>query len=257
MYRSAFFLFLLTLIVFYSCTRPLKDITYMYEMKSDTIYKDGPIPDEYEIRINDYLYIQIISDDPENSKFLNLTEQGKSVGGGGGDLSTSSYIVDEQGYISFLLMGKIYVAGSTVNQVRDTLQNKIDKYLDNTAVFVSIVARTITVLGEVESPGQHRMIKSRLSIFEALGTASDVTDWGNYKEVRLIRETPEGKLVADIDLTSPNLIDSPYYYILPNDVLYVKPADRVWGIKTMGAFEPYFLAVSFLTTALLIVAIFQ
>jgi len=227
----------------------------MYEMTPDTIYTDGPIPDEYEIRVNDYLYIQVISDDPDNSKFLNLTEQGRSSGSD--DLATSSYIVDEQGYISFLLMGKIYVAGSTVNRVRDTLQNKIDKYLDNTAVFVSIVARTITVLGEVESPGQHRMIKSRLSIFEALGTASDVTDWGDFKDVRLIRETPEGKLVASLDLTSPDLIDSPYYYILPNDVLYVKPNNKVWGIKTMGAFEPYFLAVSFLTTALLIVTIFQ
>jgi len=254
MHRSIFFLFLLVIIVLISCTRPLKDITYLYEMKSDTIYADGPIPDEYEIRINDYLYIQVISDDPDNSKFLNLTAQGS---GGGNDLATSSYIVDEQGYISFLLMGKIHVAGLKVNQIRDTLQHRIDKYFDNTAVFVSVVARTITVLGEVGSPGQHRMIKSRLSIFEALGTASDVTDWGNYHDVRLIRETPEGKLVASIDLTSPDLIDSPYYYILPNDVIYVRPNNRVWGIKTMGAFEPYFLAVSFLTTTLLIVAIFQ
>ncbi len=78
----------------------------MYEMKSDTVYADGPIPDEYEIRVNDYLYIQVISDDPDNSKFLNLTEQGRSSGAN--DLATSSYIVDEQGYISFLLMGKIH-----------------------------------------------------------------------------------------------------------------------------------------------------
>ncbi len=149
------------------------------------------------------------------------------------------------------------VAGSTVNQIRDTLQKRVDKYLDNTAVFVSVVARTITVLGEVESPGQHRMIKSRLSIFEALGTASDVTDWGDYHDVRLIRETPEGKLVASIDLTSPDLIDSPYYYILPNDVLYVQPNNRVWGIKTMGAFQPLLLGLSVLTSTLAIIAFFQ
>jgi polysaccharide export outer membrane protein len=132
----------------------------------------------------------------------------------------------------------------------------VNKYLDNTSVFVKLVGSNITVLGEVESPGQHEMVKNRLSIFEALGTAGDVTDWGNYKEVMLIRGTPEGKLVTHINLLDPNLIDSPYYYILPNDVLYVKLDTKVRGSKNVGAFVGLTLTLSVITTTLLVLNFF-
>ena len=236
-----------------SCGRPLKEMTYMYDI-NDSIYPGGPIPDIYEIRINDHLYIQVIADDPENAAFLNLAQQGG--GGAGNTPEFITYIVDEDGDIYFLLLGKIHVAGLTVKEIRNILQEKVDKYLDNTAVFVKLVGQTITVLGEVESPGKHTMARTRLSIFEAIGTAGDVTDWGNYKEVMLLRETPEGKLVTTLDLQSPELIDSPYYYILPNDVLYVKLDSKIRGTKNVAPFTGLFITLSLITTTLLIATFF-
>jgi len=100
------------------------------------------------------------------------------------------------------------------------------------------------------------MVKNRLSIFEALGTAGDITDWGNYKEIMLVRETPEGKLVTNIDLLSPDLIDSPYYYILPNDVLYVKLDKKIRGTKNVAPFTGLMLSLSIITTALLVANFF-
>lgn len=100
------------------------------------------------------------------------------------------------------------------------------------------------------------MVKNRISIFEAIGTAGDVTDWGKYDQVKLIRENPEGKLVADIDLTNPKVIDSPYYYILPNDVLYVRLDGKVKGSKFVSVLQPIYLSLSIITTALLIYGIF-
>ena len=228
-------------------------MTYMYGVK-DSIYPDGPIPDDYKIRVNDQLFIQVIADDPENAAFLNLVQPGGT--GAMNETELITYIVDENGDIYFLLLGKFHVAGLTVKEVRNMLQEKVDNYLDNTSVFVKLVGRNITVLGEVDQPGQHRMIKNRLSIFEALGSAGDVTDWGNYKEVMLIRETPEGKLVAFIDLLEPNLIDSPYYYILPNDVLYVKLDTKVRGSKNVAPFTGVMLTLSVVTTALLVLTFF-
>jgi polysaccharide export outer membrane protein len=114
------------------------------------------------------------------------------------------------------------------------------------------VGQTITVLGEVESPGTHTMARTRLNIFEAIGVAGDVTDWGNYKEVMLLREMGEGKLIATVDLQNPELIESPYYYILPNDVLYVKLDKKVRGSKNVAPFTGITLALSIITTTLVV-----
>ncbi|RLD74714.1 MAG: hypothetical protein DRJ02_08205 [Bacteroidetes bacterium] len=237
-----------------SCSRPLSEMTYMNGI-DPKIYPNGPVPDDYEVGINDQLYIQVISDDPQNAVFLNLVPADRG-GASTSDLELVTYIVDENGDIYFLLLGKIHVAGMTVKEIRDLLQVKVDKYLDNTAVFVKLVDRNITVLGEVDNPGQHKMVKNRLSIFEALGTAGDITDWGNYKEIMLVRETPEGKLVTNIDLLSPDLIDSPYYYILPNDVLYVKLDKKIRGTKNVAPFTGLMLSLSIITTALLVANFF-
>mgnify|MGYP002396345074 CR=1 FL=1 len=255
MIKQAFFFLLLILILFSSCSRPLQETTYMYGIQSDSIYPDGPIPDEYEVRINDQLYIQVISDDKENAVFLNLNPVDKM--GGSGNMELITYIVDENGDIYFLLLGKIHVVGYTVKEIREILQSEVDRYLENTSVFVKLVNRYITILGEVENPGQHKMDKSRLSIFEAIGTAGDITDWGQYMAVKLIRETPDGKLVADIDLTNPDLINSPYYYILPNDVLYVSLNGKVLGNKFISVLQPIYLTLSIITTALLVYGLFK
>ena len=236
-----------------SCSRPLTETTYMYGIR-DSIYPNGPIPNEYKIGVNDQLYIQVIADDPMNVAFLNLVQPDRV--GTTGDTELITYIVDENGDIYFLLLGKIHVEGLTVREVRALLQDKVNQYLDNTAVFVKLVGRNITVLGEVDHPGEHAMVKNRLSIFEAIGTAGDVTDWADYKDVMLVRETPEGKLVTHIDLLSPDLTDSPYYYILPNDVLYVKLDKKVRGEKNLAPFSGAFLALSIISTALLIANLF-
>ncbi|MDP8204078.1 MAG: polysaccharide biosynthesis/export family protein, partial [Candidatus Tenebribacter mawsonii] len=249
--RSNYLLFIFSIIIIIaSCSRPLKEMTYMYDVK-DSIYPDGPIPDDYKIKVNDQLYISVIGDEPEITAFLNLSQQES-----GGDLELITYLVDESGDIYFLALGKMHVVGLTIKGVRDILLEKVDKYIANVSVFVKLVGSTITVLGEVGSPGQHEILKNRVNIFEALGTAGDVTDWGNYEDVMLIRGTPEGKLVTHINLLDPNLIDSPYYYILPNDVLYVKLESKVWGSKNMGPFAFITFGLSMLTTAMVLITFF-
>ena len=247
------FIYTFIILLIASCSRPLSETTYMYGVQ-DGVYPNGPIPDEYKVRVNDQLYIQVIADDPQNAAFLNLVQPDRS--GSSKDTELITYIVDEEGNIYFHLLGKIHVEGLTVKEIREILKGMVDKYLDNTAVFVKLVGRTITVLGEVDNPGQQQMVKNRLSNFEAIGSAGDVTDWDNYDEVMLIRETPEGKLVTNVDLLSPNLIDSPYYYILPNDVLYVKLNNKVRGRKNLAPFSGVLLALSLITTAMLVAQFF-
>src|SRR5690606_37368657 len=115
-------------------------------------------------------------------------------------------LVDSQGKIAYPQLGEIVVENLTVSDVRNIIQEKINKYLESASVFVKLVNRNISVLGEVRNPGQKSMVKNQLTIFEALGTAGDITDYGNRKNVKLIRELPDGKQIIELDLTDPNII---------------------------------------------------
>ena len=235
-----------------SCTTPLKEITYLNDIKTGITYPSGPTPDTYKIRPNDHLYIHVISDDPTSVAFLNLMPA-SGGGAGGQNLDLVTFIVDETGNIYYPQFGKMHVAEQTIDQIREELQGKVNKFMENASVFVKLVNRTITVLGEVRSPGQHEMDKNQLSVFEAIGTAGDITDFGNRRTVKLIRETQAGKEVTSIDLTDPNLVSSPNYYILPHDILYVEPTTKIYGQKTMPFGQGFSLVFSVISTALLLI----
>jgi polysaccharide export outer membrane protein len=137
------------------------------------------------------------------------------------------------------------------------IQLEVDRYLEAASVFVKLVNRNITVLGEVKQPGQKLMVKNQLTIFEALGTAGDMTDYGNRQNVKLIRELPEGKHIENMDLTDPQLIFSPYYYILPHDIIYVEHETKVYGAKNLSYAAPLSITASVISIGLLILNLFS
>jgi polysaccharide export outer membrane protein len=234
-----------------SCTTPLKEVTYLNEIKPNRDYLNGPLPDEYKIRPNDQLFIQVISDNPTDVIFLNLTPQSAGASASGSSLELITYLVDEHGKIDYPYLGELKVAELTIPEVKALIQKKVDRYLTGAAVFVKQVNRSITVLGEVTNAGQQVMIKNKLTIFEALGTAGDITDWGNRMNVKLIRETNDGKYIGELDLTDPNLINSPYYYILPHDVIYVEHRTKVYGAKNLSYATPVSIVSALLSIGVL------
>jgi polysaccharide biosynthesis/export protein len=248
--------FLIIMLLVASCSTPLREVTYMYGIDTGQLYEHAPIPDDYRIRANDLLYIRIIGVDPANVAFLNLIGA-QTTAVGGGNLELITYLVDEAGDITYPFLGKINVENKTLTEIQAILQEQVDNYLQNSSVFVKLVGRTIVVLGEVGSPGQHMMTKSRISIFETIAVAGDVSDYGNKKNVKLIRELPEGKLVVELDLTDPALIHSPYYYILPHDIIYVENRTRIFGAKGMAFTAPITITASVISLGLLIVNILR
>ncbi|MEN8225250.1 MAG: polysaccharide biosynthesis/export family protein [Bacteroidota bacterium] len=238
-----------------SCTRPLKEITYLHGIETGQVYPDSLTPDAYLIRPNDHLYIVVLGDDPLHTAFFNLTEATRNSYGSSLELIT--YTVDEKGYISFPQLGEIFVKNKTVLQVQEEMAEKVTDYIEGTSIQVKLVDRTITVLGEVSKPGVQTVYKNQLTIFEALGTAGDINDWGDYRDVKLFRQTDAGKEIVALDLTDPELIHSEYYYILPNDVIYVEPSSRVFGYKTLNFVSIFTLSLSMVTTILLLITFFQ
>ena len=242
-----------------SCSTPLRKVTYLNDIKTNHVHDNGPRPEVYRIKPNDQLFIQVISDDPLNAAFLNLPgiQGGISGGGSQNSMEIITYLVDEAGNIEYPYLGQIEVEGLTLAEVNDKIQKQVDMYLESASVFVKLVNRNITVLGEVRAPGQKLMVKNQLTIFEALGTAGDITDYGNRQNIKIIREFSDGKIIAELDLTDPEIIFSPYYYVLPHDIIYVEYSTKVYGAKNLPYAAPLSITASVISIGLLIFNLFQ
>ena len=151
------------ILAFTSCTTSKKNLTYVHKIETGKVHPNDLTPETYLIKPNDHLYIVIMGDDPLNTAFLNLTEAVRNSAGANLELIT--YTVDEHGNISFPQLGELSVAGKTVLEVQNDLQERIQAYIENTSVYVKLVDRTITVLGEVQNPGVLLVYKNQLTIF--------------------------------------------------------------------------------------------
>jgi polysaccharide export outer membrane protein len=140
-----------------------------------------------------------------------------------GNLFLEGYSIDEEGKITLPIIGGLTVKGLSVDEAQDLIQLNANKYLKNATVIVKLISFKITVLGEVNNPGYHYVYNNQITILEALGLAGDLSPTGSRKNVKLIRQAQGGSEVVLLDLTNPALLKSKYFYLLPNDAIYVEP----------------------------------
>lgn len=134
-----------------------------------------------------------------------------------------SYLVDNEGYIEFPVLGKIKLGGMTRSEAMSHMKSLLAEYIIDPGVLIQISNFKVTVLGEVNSPGSFTLPNERITILEALGLAGDLTLYGVRKNVLVIRETDGVKSFHRVDLTSNELFTSPVYFLKQNDVIYVEP----------------------------------
>jgi len=245
-----------------ACTTSVKNLAYLHNPGTE-VYRGGPEPGEYRVKSNDNLYIRVIGEDELMTAFLNITGQGSGMnmgyGGGYGQnyMDFITYIVDEGGTISMPQIGRVEVEGKTIKEIEEMLNPLVHKHVANASVIVRVVNRTVSVLGEVKTPGAFSMMKYRQSIFESIGMAGDLTDFGNRHNVKLVRDTEEGKQIAQLDLSDPNLVTSPYYYVMPGDVIYVEPRSKLYGTKTLPYTGPLPSIISVIASAIALFIAFK
>lgn len=201
-----------------SCTIS-KHIAY-FENVADTSYasriaKDPPIQN------NDILSISISSLNAEASAIFNANNNFSNSTG----VQSPGYLVNSDGNIQLPILGNIKAAGLTKSQLKDIITNSIleKKLLIDPIVNVRQINYRVTVLGEVGHPTVIPVPSEKISLLEALGLAGDLTIYGKRENVLLIREENGRKQLRRINLTSKNFFLSPYYYLQPNDVVYVEP----------------------------------
>lgn len=219
------FLMMLLLSLF-SCSSQQK-IAYLQDVHGDT--KQSP-EELYDARIKpkDLLTITVNTFDKEASLPFNLvypTGSANVVNGTSNETAIQKYLVDNEGYIDFPVLGKIKVADLTKNEVESSIKEKLKPYLKETPVVIVRMANyKISVIGEVNRPNTYTITNEKVNVLEALALAGDLTIYGKRDNVKLMRESSDGKrVVITLDLTDKNLINSPYFYLQQNDVLYVEP----------------------------------
>jgi polysaccharide export outer membrane protein len=182
---------------------------------------------EYEPKIerNDVLRINVSSSsvNEEIVAPFQMNEQGGQSGGGGQNLSLTGYLVSPNGTINFPVLGTVDVEGLTRTEIQEKLQTQISEYVRDPVVDVRIVNFSVTVLGEVNSPGRVQITDGRITMPELLAMSGDVSYTGKRQNIRVIREVNGVKSVGFIDMTETDLFDSPYYYLKQNDIVYVEP----------------------------------
>lgn len=133
------------------------------------------------------------------------------------------YTINPEGKITVPVIGEVSVKDMTIEEAQAAVQKSADKYLTKAIVIVKLTSFKVTVLGEVKNPGYYYVFNSQATILEGLGMAGDLTPVGNRQTVKLIRPTPGGSEVVVLNLNDADLLKSPYFFMMPGDVLYVAP----------------------------------
>jgi polysaccharide export outer membrane protein len=245
--RKILLLYLGCVFLLFSCVTQ-RNLEYMNKDKKTADSISKPEYSEYHLQSNDALYIQISSlDDAASNVFAQSAGQQFTLDPYSAYLS--SYTIDQQGNIQLPVIGKIQASGKTLPQVSQMIKDSVENILSLPMVTVKLVNQYVSVLGEVNAPGHYIYSQDRFTIFNALGLAGDISPYGNRKQVILIRNENGETIQTKVDLTSKDIIASKYYYIQPNDLIYVKPLrKRVWGMEQF----PFTLIFSTLTTGIVV-----
>ena len=227
-------LLLLLPLMLFSCVTS-KRVNLMQEPAKNGIpqYADTLSYVDYELRIGDRLYIYVYSVDERIDRMFNASGGGASGQmirqgmGGGGSYDLYTYLVQEDGMIDFPMIGRIPVRGMTTREVKRYLEKELSSFIKGygdyqmMSVEVNIVRRSFSVISDHGS-GTFNIQKEKVTIFEALAMAGDIGDFGDRSKVRIVRETEGVTQVKEFDVRSKDIINSEFYYIEPNDVIYIQ-----------------------------------
>lgn len=226
-----------------------KQVAYWQNIDSISLAASKGLFDA-KIMPKDELTILVQTTDPLTSEPFNL----RSTGQTSSKNQITGYLVDNDGMINFPIVGKIHVAGLTKTECEDLIKSKIQPYLartENPLVSVRTSSYRITVIGEVNKPGVIPVATEKISLIEALAEAGDMTIYGKRDNVLLVREDKSGeKHKVRLNMNDANIINSPYYYLQQNDIVYVEPHKVKARNTFFGSNTSIFYSVIGITTSL-------
>ena len=235
--RILYLLFLIGFL-FTSCV-PTQDLIYLQKKDKSTEQVVQRVYNKpYRLQVNDIINIDVKAIDSKlvgifntsSSDQLNSSEQG---------LYLKGYSIDDHGEIRMPVLGKLTALGFTTEELREKIEKQLleDHFTKEAGIFVSVrmAGFRYTVNGEVQSPGSKIIFKDNINILEAVANSGDITVTGDRKDVKVIRQYPQGSETFSIDLTDEKAMQSPCFNLQPNDYIYIKPLkQKTWGTGKTG-----------------------
>lgn len=257
--NNSLLLIAIAIIIMASSCVSRKKLTYLqYSGKSiDSEYITGEArgsvtPANYKIMPYDNLFIRIVTPDPQWSALFN-----QQTGEGGITMEgaiLAGYPVDLDGNIEIPYVGKLRVAGKTLYEIKADLEVALVSYVTDAAISVRMVDNSVSVLGEVLSPGRYPITKDRMNIFEVIAMAGDMTVYSNRQKVQLIRPSAYGPVIKELTLSDRSILSSEYYYVMPNDIIYAMPMrGRIFAANS----SVFTIFLTSITTALVAIGFFR
>lgn len=249
------FLFLIT-----SCISN-KDLVYLQQKNTSSnqneLNQDFNKP--YRVQTSDIISIRIKALDQKLVDMFNPSVSNSQVTSQE-TLYFDGFTVNDHGVIRVPVLGEVSVIGLTLDEIRLKIEKQLlDDYFKKEAdlfVSVKLAGLRYTINGEVTSPGSRILFLDKATILDAISNSGDITLVGNRKEVLIVRKNPAGTEMHTVDLTDVNVMKSPYFYLQPNDFIYVKPLkQKSWGVGTNGiqTFTTLFGAFSLILTTFLLI----
>lgn len=233
-----------------------------------------PVMDQV-IQKSDLLFIMVYSDNPQATVLFNQPMIGAasssgglagtagaastngSTGSAGASQGTAGYLVDQRGDITFQGIGLLHVEGLTRSQLVDTLNDRLKQFLSNPYCTVRFLNNRFTMLGEVAKPGMYTIPGDRLNILEAIGLAGDLTFYGRRDNVLVVRENNGKREFARLDLTKPEIMGSPYFYLQQNDMVIVEQNRKKAVANDQVATRNVSIAATIVSTLAILYSIFR
>ena len=250
-------IFILSVFILTGCTSQ-KEISYLNNLpvtNGESQFSMN-IP-YYKIQPRDIIYVSVKTQTQDGGLTDILTGQNPNVSNmvtGEASQYVSGYSVDPNGMINLPLFGKTPVSGQTIYEIRDKIQTAADSLFRHAYVEVRLLSFKFTVIGEVKMPGSYTNYSDQLTVFEALGRAGGVNDFGSRRDVLIVRPVEKTSITYKVNLQDKNILESPAYFISPNDVIIVQETPRKAFSLNLPAFS---FMLSSVTTTLLLINFFK
>jgi len=207
---------------FFSCTSN-KNLVYLRNLGNRDSLVFPKQNAEPLLQIGEVLYVRIVSINKEINDLFNLDNNNNLSNASDASISLKGFTINSEGYIRLPVIDTVLVAGLTITNAERVIQERVDTYFKNATVILKSLNTKVSVLGEVNRPGSFVLAKSEINVLEALAMAGDVNQFGDKRNVTIIRSIGGNNVTYTIDLTDKNILKSKEFYLYPNDVVIINP----------------------------------
>ncbi len=210
---------------------PLRRIGLVQERDGLPVYEQGEFK-QYKLNQNDEVELRVITSNAETAKLFRVTSSTTTMN----TSSSFPYRIYEDGTIDIPFLKRVHIEGLTLEEAEDKIESLLVEFVDDVRVKLSLSTGTFCVIGDA-GRGYYPIYKERMTIFQALALCGGLNESADFGHVKILRTDRTGTKIVEFDVRSKSIIDSEYYYIYPNDVIYVDVSKRrFWGVSSYSTF---------------------